>query len=84
MINNDNEAYKKVKQVGLESLNKNNEMVIINNLTCHQFTKAFTKSYTPDKCIECIFHGTTLSEKIMRVIRTNGDITPQVNREVSI
>ena len=55
MINNGNEAYKKFRQVGLENVNKSNEMIIVHNPSMYQFSKAFTTSYKPDKCIECIF-----------------------------
>ena len=78
----DIEKYRYFKQVGLRSLNRNNEEVVAIDPNFTLMAKAFNTSFIPDTCIQCTFNGTNIADKEMHVIRNNGDKVTEANKHI--
>ena len=62
LITSRNEKYTKFNQVGLNSLNGNNEVVLNIDQNFALMAKEFSACVKLGICIECIFYGTNVSD----------------------
>ena len=82
LINSDNSKYNDFRQVGIHSVDSNNEEETYFNQSQRLMAKAFKTTVIPDVCIECAFNSTNVADKEMHIIRNNGDMVTEVYEQV--